>query len=66
MACQNLIFHCTHEEEQGTNSMIESINLANLMTKHNLVDLLHIDYGHLNQCMVDLPIPYIRIYTYTL
>jgi hypothetical protein len=63
MTYQTLIFHRTHEEEQGTNSMIKSINL---MTNQNLVDLLHVDYGHFKQCMVDLTIPYICICTYTL
>ena len=30
---QNLVFHCTHEEEQGMNSMIELMNLINLDDK---------------------------------
>lgn len=64
MTYQNLIFHHTHEEEQDTNSMIKSINLANLMTNKNLVNLLHIAYDYFNQGTVDLTIPYICIYTH--
>ena len=30
---QNLIFHRTHEEEQGLSTMLELVNLANLDDK---------------------------------
>ena len=33
MTCQILTFHCTQDEEQGINSMLEFINLANLDDK---------------------------------
>ena len=36
MIYQNLIFHRTHEEEQGINYVLELINLANLDDKSNL------------------------------
>ena len=38
----NLIFHCTHEEEQGIGFVLELIYLANLDDSQSLVDILYI------------------------
>ena len=59
MTCPYLNFHCTHEDKQGNNFVLELINLADLDDKSSLVDTLNIDYGRFNQCVVGLTIPLI-------
>jgi hypothetical protein len=56
---QNLLFHCTREGEQGINFVLESRTWPTLVTSQSLVDALHNDYGHFNQCVVDPLIPYV-------
>ena len=55
MTCQNLVFHCIYEHEQGISFVLEFINFANL--DESLIHTSHVDCGHFNLCVVDLTIP---------